>query len=88
MPRLRLIVRGKVQNVYFRAEAKKCAEKLHLTGFARNEPDGAVHLEVEGPSAGLEQFVSWCRHGPDEARVDSVASDQIAIKNTSGFNTL
>ena len=65
-------VRGRVQEVSFRAAARTEARRLGLTGFARNEPDVSVAIEVEGGEAALDTFVAWCRLGPQAARVEQV----------------
>jgi acylphosphatase len=43
-----------------------------VAGWACNLADGTVEVEVEGPPAAVERVVAWCRHGPDQARVDRV----------------
>ena len=63
---------GQVQGVYYRALAKEKASELGLNGFVRNEPDGSVYLEAEGPSDALEKFVAWCKQGPQRAMVKEV----------------
>ena len=63
---------GHVQGVYFRASARDQARRLGLAGFARNEPDGSVFIEVEGDEPALARFVDWCHHGPPGARVERV----------------
>lgn len=40
---------GDVQGVGFRWRARRLAFRHGLTGFVRNEPDGTVTLDVEGP---------------------------------------
>ncbi len=45
---LRFIVRGRVQGVGYRYFARKSAESLGLTGFARNLADGSVEVVAEG----------------------------------------
>lgn len=52
--RLELVVRGRVQGVYFRASTRDEARRLGLTGWVRNEPDGSVRVLAEGPRAALE----------------------------------
>jgi len=47
--RYRLRIYGKVQGVFFRKYAQMTAQSLGLGGFVRNEPDGSVYAEVEGP---------------------------------------
>jgi acylphosphatase len=43
-----------------------------LSGWVRNEPDGSVTLEIEGPHTKVDALVDWCRQGPPGARVDNV----------------
>jgi acylphosphatase len=73
---LSIIVSGKVQGVFFRASAKEAAEKLGITGFARNEKDGSVYIEAEGADEQLEQFVVWCNHGPSNAVVKNIIVEE------------
>ena len=63
---------GHVQGVYFRASARREALRLGLTGFARNEPDGSVTIEVEGDEEAIARFVAWCHEGPPRARIERV----------------
>jgi len=72
MEQVHLIIHGMVQGVFFRANTRRVGESLGLSGVAINRPDGTVEAVAEGPRASLEEFVSWCRRGPEMARVDSV----------------
>lgn len=71
--RLRLIIFGRVQGVYFRASAATHAEKLGLTGYARNRPNHSVEIVAEGAIDALKSFAEWAQHGPPDARVDHVS---------------
>lgn len=75
-------VTGKVQGVWYRGSAERRARQLGLTGFVRNQPDGSVYAEAEGPEALLSAFVEWCRRGPELARVDEV---QVTEGEVLGF---
>lgn len=89
MKHLKIIIRGNVQGVSFRSSARREAEKLGgLHGFARNEPDGTVYIEVEGPDNKLNQFLMWCHEGPERAAVESVTSLLDTPVNHSGFEKL
>jgi acylphosphatase len=70
--RVRARAVGLVQGVSFRANAQSNATSLGLSGWVRNEPDGSVTLEIEGPSTKVDALVDWCRQGPPGARVDDV----------------
>ncbi|MCS7188899.1 MAG: acylphosphatase [Bacteroidia bacterium] len=67
--RWRLRVFGKVQGVFFRKYAQMTAQSLGLAGFARNEPDLSVTIEVEGPIEKLELFLKWSYKGSPNAQV-------------------
>ena len=70
--RIRLIVKGRVQGVYFRASAVQQARHLGVTGWVMNCDDGSVELVAEGQSDSIEELIAWCRQGPPGARVDEV----------------
>ena len=65
-------VTGRVQGVFFRAEAQQEAYRLGVAGWVRNEPDGSVAAHFEGEPDAVEAMVAWCREGPRRARVDDV----------------
>lgn len=72
LKRIHLVIRGRVQGVYFRASAVREAKRLGLTGWVRNRPDGAVELVAEGEEDQVKDFLAWAQHGPSTARVDKV----------------
>lgn len=72
LARLRMIISGRVQGVFFRQSAADQAQGLGLTGFARNLPDGSVEIVAEGARRNLEMLLTWARQGPRRARVDGV----------------
>lgn len=78
-------VYGKVQGIFFRITAREEAEKLNITGFARNEEDGSVYIEAEGEKENLDKFISWCRKGPPLAKVEKVEVAESPLKNFSEF---
>jgi acylphosphatase len=72
MPRIYLLVRGRVQGVGFRAFVLPHAQALGLSGWVRNRVDGSVELEAEGDPAALERLVEAVSRGPSGARVAGV----------------
>jgi acylphosphatase len=72
MKAVSLRIRGKVQGVYYRGSAQDEAQRLGLTGFARNEPDGTVAAFAQGEEAAVDEFIEWCRRGPSGAHVTGV----------------
>ena len=70
---LRVIVTGKVQGVFFRANVKKVADIIGVRGFVRNEHNGSVYVEVEGEEEMVHKLVDYCHHGPEGAVVEKVS---------------
>ena len=84
--RVHVIVRGRVQGVYFRASTRDRARRLGLSGWVRNCSDGSVELLVEGEKATLEQLVTWCHRGPPGAVVTDLNVEwQEATEEFVGF---
>jgi acylphosphatase len=73
--RVRMIVSGRVQGVFFRASAAQAARALGVRGCARNLPDGAVEIVAEGARSSLERLLAWAQTGPPQARVDEVRAE-------------
>jgi acylphosphatase len=70
--RLSARITGRVQGVGFRNFTQRRARRLGLTGWVRNEPDGSVRLEAEGPREALDDLVEAVHQGPRMAVVDDV----------------
>lgn len=70
--RAHVVVRGRVQGVFFRAETRDRARSLGLTGWVRNNADGSVEAVFEGERERVESMVEWSRRGPSHAAVDDV----------------
>ena len=68
-------IRGRVQGVFFRAEASDRARSLGLGGWIRNNRDGTVEAVFEGPRERVESIVRWCGRGPPGAVVETVETD-------------
>ncbi|MEP1035591.1 acylphosphatase [Ekhidna sp.] len=68
----RIHVRGRVQGVFFRVSTKEKAIALGLNGWVRNQPDGSVLIEVEGPEGKVNELIEWCSVGPPASNVEDV----------------
>lgn len=85
MKRVKLIIRGRVQGVAYRAHTRRKALSLGLSGFVENRPDGSVYAEVEGPKETVDEMVRWCHHGPPLAEVASVEVSEGQPERRQGF---
>jgi acylphosphatase len=84
-----LKISGKVQGVFFRASAKEKADKLGLSGHARNLPDGGVEILIQGKEESIEEFIEWAKKGPELAEVEEANIQLQEIKQTkSSFEIL
>ena len=67
-----VFISGRVQGVFFRANAWKQARSLGVSGWVRNLPDGRVESVFEGEALAAESMLRWSRTGSPPARVDRV----------------
>ena len=83
--RKRVLVRGRVQGVFFRDTIRNAAEREGVAGWARNNRDGSVEAVFEGDGAALDRLVALCREGPPAARVEDVEVHDEPEEGSSGF---
>jgi len=70
--RIHLIVKGKVQGVGYRNNAKRRADQLGLRGWIKNLSNGSVEIIAQGSEKKIEEFVAWCQKGPIISTVEEV----------------
>lgn len=70
--RVRAIVHGHVQGVFFRDTTRREAVHRGVAGWVRNCPDGAVEAVFEGDREVVEEMTEFCRQGPRGAAVERV----------------
>mgnify|MGYP001025434576 FL=1 len=67
---------GMVQGVGFRYSTQREAQRLGLTGYARNMDDGSVEVVACGDNEKVEQLITWLKAGgPRSARVEKVLTE-------------
>ena len=80
-------VTGHVQGVGYRYYAERQANRLGLTGYVRNMPDGSVDVVAEGDEHVLRGFIVLLRRGPSEAEVAAIESTFVpASGEFAGFS--
>ncbi|HXF71869.1 MAG TPA: acylphosphatase [Actinomycetota bacterium] len=85
MKRVRVLVSGRVQGVFYRATCAARARELGVAGWVRNLPDGRVEAAFEGEDAAVDAMVAWCREGPPYARVERVEVTEEQPLGEAGF---
>lgn len=70
--KVRAIVTGRVQGVWYRAHTRDKARELGLYGHVRNLPDGDVEIVVQGEESAVDALIDWSWQGPPMARVTGV----------------
>jgi acylphosphatase len=83
--RIHVLVVGRVQGVFFRRTTFLEATRLGVAGWVRNRTDGMVEIEAEGSEEVLENFLAFCRQGPEHARVDEVRVVQKPARGEAEF---
>jgi acylphosphatase len=84
--RRRIIVHGFVQGVFFRDTLRRSAERLGVSGWARNNRDGTVEAVFEGEREAVERMLELSREGPRGARVDAIETTDEAPEGLTGFS--
>lgn len=85
MIRRRVLIRGRVQGVFFRDGCRQQADRSGVTGWVANRPDGTVEAVLEGSEEAVTRLVEWCRHGPPHARVEDVEVAEEPAEALRGF---
>ena len=87
MVAMRMKIFGRVQGVWFRANTQQAAQRLSLTGWVMNTPDGAVEVHAQGGHDAVDELLSWCYQGPPGARVDKIDFRQAQVdESLRGFS--
>jgi acylphosphatase len=90
----RLLIRGRVQGVGFRAWTEDTALINGIDGWVRNRADGAVEAVFAGSAEAVAAMIAACKQGPPSARVERIeeseagAGDLAMRRRSEGFSTL
>jgi acylphosphatase len=90
----RVVIRGRVQAVGYRAWTEDTALLNGLDGWVRNRRDGAVEAVFAGSRKAVEAMIEACRRGPPSARVETIdqfdaGPDELAMRRAGeGFSVL
>ena len=79
---IHLIVSGRVQGVFFRANVRNKANELGLKGYAKNLENGDVEVVAEGNEEKIKELIDFIKNGPGIASVTGV---QVKHKEPENF---
>jgi acylphosphatase len=84
--RVRAVVSGRVQGVYFRQSTALEAQAAGVAGWVRNLADGRVEAVFEGSHESVDRMLAYVAHGPVRAHVDDVDTTRETPEGAVGFS--
>lgn len=69
MKRVKIIIEGDVQGVFFRVFIKNCAEDLNIKGYVQNIGN---HIEAILEGENLSELIEICKKGPKNSKVINI----------------
>jgi len=85
MKHYNITVSGRVHGVFYRASTRDKAMELGVKGWVKNETNGTVYIEAEGPREALDKLIDWCKQGPTHANVENVHYEAGEVVGFEGF---
>lgn len=87
MVRKHIIFYGSVQGVGFRWRARNAAEHFSCTGWAKNEWDGSVSMEIQGEEEDIDRVILAIEKGTF-VRIDNMDVKMLpVVEREYGFRT-
>jgi len=86
MIRRRVVVHGRVQGVYFRADCASAARAHGVSGWVSNQPDGTVYAEFEGTPEAVDAMIAWCHTGSPRSTVTRLDVTPLDPTGDTGFS--
>ncbi len=80
-----IVVKGRVQGVWFRKCTKDAAREIGVKGFVKNDFDRTVYAEAEGSKEQLTEFINWLYKGSPLSKVSKVEYVEGELKNFKIF---
>ena len=87
MIRKHIVFYGYVQGVGFRYRARHAAEMYGCTGWARNEYDGTVSMEIQGEEEAIDRVILSIEKGTYVRITNMEVRSVPLVENESGFRT-
>jgi acylphosphatase len=79
----RVVIKGRVQRVGYRAWTEHMALQRGLEGWVRNRPDGTVEAVFAGSAMVVEGMLEACQRGPPGAQVDALDQREASLDDVA-----
>jgi len=66
--------------------AMQIAYQRGIRGFIQNKKDSSLYIVAEGEEDQLDGFITWCKKGPNWAKVESTIVEDGEIENFTSFD--
>jgi acylphosphatase len=76
---------GHVQGVFFRQWTADTADRLGVSGWVRNRPDGSVEVHASGELQAVDALIAELRRGPPMAEVADLVIEKVEPTPDTGF---
>lgn len=86
MINIQLTITGRVQGVGFRWGTLQIARQLGLYGFVRNQADGTVYVEAQGPKVSTALSATLLK-APPPTPLSTASSKRLGTSLTTGANS-
>lgn len=77
--RYKATLTGRVQGVGLRFFTMENANKLGITGWVKNMPDGTVDMELQGKDNVITELVNIIKKGNFIIKVETFTAEEIAV---------
>jgi acylphosphatase len=88
MATVNLLIKGKVQGVYYRKTAQEKARELNITGWVKYISGGRVEIMASGSEDAIKKFIEWCKKGPEKAAVEHVIVTPLSSEQFEDFTVI
>ncbi|WP_027340596.1 acylphosphatase [Halonatronum saccharophilum] len=69
---IKVLIKGKIQGVGYRANTHQKATQLGITGYIRNTTGSTIELVGEGEEESLNKLVDYLKVGPSGAEIEEI----------------
>ena len=88
MRTVKIIVKGRVQGVFFRAGVEKIAKSLGIDGYVKNTDNGDVEVVAQGNENKIKELIDYCKKGSKWSTVEEVEVEDISKIDDFGFRII